>query len=254
MVYANQTSELPGVKITSHVQNQHVQTGRFSITGVSTDNSTTDCDVYIILNEIRPYQRANPTGNNNTTAEDNHDYSTWNYTFTPEYATILEDNNRMVSKITCIDHFSINDENLSKFNSLNVTGIRMTDNATHASSEVQSLEIPTNTTYSDLVQLQDPDSMNINLYDEISNPNRLQNTKVQNDRQDDDYEVSNEKADKKDDSDSDGADYSSSSNSRNDDNEEEDFKDFVEQLHDRVSDQVRQQLREQLRESGIDLN
>jgi hypothetical protein len=256
IVHANQTSELPAVKITSHVQNQQVQTGRLSITGVSTDDSTTDCDVYIILNEIKPYQRVNPTGKNNTTEED-HDYSTWNHTFTPEYATILEGNNRMVSKITCIDHFSINNENLTKFNSLNVTGMGIIDNAIDSEPEIQARELPTNATYSALVQLQDPDSTNTNLDNEISNPNHLQNTKSQNDKQDDDDDdddddkVSNEKEDKKNDSDSNGADYSSSS--RNEDEEGEDFKDFIEQLHDRVSGQVKEQLREQLRESGIDL-
>lgn len=94
--------------------------------GVSTDNLISVCEVYMILNEIKPYQRVNPTGNNVT---GNPDYSTWNYTFTPEYATIQEGNNRMVSKITCIDHSGISSENLTKFNSLNVTGIRIEDNA-----------------------------------------------------------------------------------------------------------------------------
>ncbi|MPZ07781.1 MAG: hypothetical protein GEU26_15445 [Nitrososphaeraceae archaeon] len=99
-VYANQTVPLPDVKITSHVQGQLVPTGTLSITGVSTDNSSSICDVYIILNEIRPYQRVYPTGSDVT--GNNNDYSTWNYTFTPEYATIQEGNNRMVSKITLI--------------------------------------------------------------------------------------------------------------------------------------------------------
>jgi hypothetical protein len=40
--------------------------------GVSTDNSTSVCEVYMILNEIKPYQRVNPTGNN---VIGNRDYS-----------------------------------------------------------------------------------------------------------------------------------------------------------------------------------
>jgi hypothetical protein len=83
-VYANQTAQLPDVKITSHVQGQLVPTGMLSIMGVSADNSSSVCDVYIILNEIRPYQRVYPTGSSVT---GNNNYSTWNYTFTPEYAT-----------------------------------------------------------------------------------------------------------------------------------------------------------------------
>lgn len=238
LVYANQISELPGVKITSHVQDQQVQTGRLSITGVSTDNSTTDCDVYIILNEIRPYQRVTPTGNNNT-ADDNHDYSAWNYTFTTEYATILEGNNRMVSKITCIEPSVINNENLTKFNSLNVTGIRVIDAATHANQEVQSPGLPTNTTYSELVQLKDPDSTNANLDNAVTNP------------EEDEAGVIDEVEDEKEDSDRDGSD----DRNRNEEDEgDEDYvKEFIEELHERVSDQVREQLREQLGESSIDL-
>ena len=85
-VYANQTAQLPDVKITSHVQGQLIPTGILSIMGVSSDNSSSVCDVYIILNEIRPYQRVYPTGSSVT--GNNSDYSTWNYTFAPEYATI----------------------------------------------------------------------------------------------------------------------------------------------------------------------
>lgn len=162
--------------------------------GVSTDNSTTDCEVYIILNEIKPYQRVNPTGHNTT--EVDHDYSTWNYTFTPDYEAIQEDNNRMVSKITCIDPSTINNENLTKFNSLNVTGIRIADNDINSELQVPPLLGPsTNMTYSDLVQLQDLDSNNTNSDNAVSNPNQLQNTNTQNDKQDEegDDKVSNER-------------------------------------------------------------
>jgi hypothetical protein len=229
IVHAGQTPQLPGVKITSHVQNQQVPKGTLSITGVSTDNSTTDCKVYIILNEIKPYQRVNPTDNNNTTAED-HGYSTWNYTFTPDYATIQEGNNRMVSKITCIDHLSINNENLTKFNSLNVTGIRVADNAINSELEVPPpSELSTNLTYSDLVQSQDPDSTD-------ANPDKQD--------KDGEDEVSTERDNEDDDLDDEDAGYSRSSREK----DVEIDKDFIEELHDRVLDQVT----EQLRESGID--
>jgi hypothetical protein len=46
----------------------------------------------------------------------------------------------MVSKITCIDHSGNDDENLTKFNSLNITGIRIEDNAIN--SELSTLENP----------------------------------------------------------------------------------------------------------------
>jgi hypothetical protein len=135
--------------------------------GVSTDNLISVCEVYMILNEIKPYQRVNPTGNNVT---GNRDYSTWNYTFTPEYATIQEGNNQIVSKITCIDRSGISSKNLTKFNSLNVTGIRIEDNAIN--SELSTLENPflqlTAKNYSASLQLQDLVSINPNPNNTVS--------------------------------------------------------------------------------------
>jgi hypothetical protein len=113
----------PAVKITSLSQGQQVPVGTLSIEGMSTDTSTSTCNVYVILNNVKPYQRVFPTGNE---AQEDGDYSTWNYTFTPQYATIHEGNNKMTSKITCLDESNINstsNANLTKFNSLNVTGI-----------------------------------------------------------------------------------------------------------------------------------
>ena len=95
----------PGVKITSLSQGQQVPVGTLSIEGMSTDTSTSTCNVYVILNNVKPYQRVFPTSNE---AREVDDYSTWNYTFTPKYATIHEGNNKMTSKITCLDESNIN--------------------------------------------------------------------------------------------------------------------------------------------------
>ena len=86
-------------------------------------------------------------------------YSTWNYTFRPEYALIQEGNNRMVYNITCLDHFSINNnENLAKFNSLNLTGIRVENNNNNreriSTSEEPPLEQSENITHLDTFQSQ----------------------------------------------------------------------------------------------------
>jgi hypothetical protein len=236
LVYANQTPQLPGVEITSHVQGQHVPAGILSIMGVSTDNSTGVCEVYIILNEIRPYQRVYPNGSDLT---GNDDYSIWSYTFTPEYATIQEGNNRMVSKITCIDQSGINDDNLTKFNSLNVTGMKITGDAISSdlsfssTNSTASSSLPTNTTYADSFPVQDRGSI-------ITSPdNALSNHSQNADTQDDEQIEENDNSKK-----GDGVDYSSSRDE--DDENEGDFS--IEELHDRVLDQVT----EQLRESGID--
>jgi hypothetical protein len=244
-VYADQSPPLPGVKITSHSQGQHVPMGMLSITGISTDNSTTVCNVYIILNEIKPYQRVNPTGINTTC---NQDYSIWNYTFTPEYTTIQEGNNRMVSKITCLDHSGIRNENLTKFNSLNVTGIRIEDNVIN--SELSTLENPplqltTKIDYSDSLQLQDLGSINPNPNNTVSY-NDLQSIDIQEDILDKEGNVGSNYSENKDDANKDKDGDYSIRNSKN--GEDENEKDFLEKLHDRVLDQVI----ERLRGSGID--
>src|ERR1044071_2481939 len=45
------------------------------INGVSKDNASSDCDVTIIVNNVKPYQNVQPTG-----IQGNNDYSTWQYT------------------------------------------------------------------------------------------------------------------------------------------------------------------------------
>ena len=55
------------------------------VAGTSTDNANVDCQVYVILNNIKPYQKAvatGPTGVN--------DYSKWNFMLNSNYATIKE--------------------------------------------------------------------------------------------------------------------------------------------------------------------
>jgi hypothetical protein len=90
----------------------------------------------------------------------------------------------MVSKITCIDHSGIDNENLTKFNSLNITGIRIEGNAIN--SELSTLENPSlqpiEKNYSDSLQLQDLDSIN-------PNPNNTVSYKDE----DVDYSISNSK-------------------------------------------------------------
>ncbi len=111
-------SPIPQVKITSHTKNQIVSEGTLSIHGVSSDSPVSTCDVYVLLNGIKPYQRVTPTeqsGISNGTK----DYSLWKFTFLPTYGLITEGDNKMTAKISCMNG-SIN---ATKFNSLNVTGV-----------------------------------------------------------------------------------------------------------------------------------
>lgn len=120
-----QSQTLPSVKITSHTQNQEVPAGTLTIHGISSDTPSDTCTVYLILNNIKPYQKVIPTAKENGQSGHN-DFSTWNYTFTPQYAAIKEGNNKMTSKISCdalATGVSHTNSNLTKFNSLNVTGV-----------------------------------------------------------------------------------------------------------------------------------
>jgi hypothetical protein len=139
-------SQLPQVKIISHTKGQKVPEGTLSINGVSTDNSGSTCDVYVILNSIKPYQKVTPTGQSGASSTTK-DYSQWKFTFLPTYGLITEGENKMTAKITCMN----GNVNATKFNSLNVTGIssNLTNSNTSLPQTVDPLQSPGNITTTD---------------------------------------------------------------------------------------------------------
>lgn len=143
---------LPQVKIISHTKGQEVPEGTLSINGVSSDDSASTCDVYVILNGIKPYQRVTPTGESGS-IDGTKDYSLWKFTFLPTYGLISEGDNKMTAKITCMN----GSLNATKFNSLNVTGItstpaNTTTSITRTAVPLQSSENATTTGNLDTVQ------------------------------------------------------------------------------------------------------
>ena len=56
-----QPSSIIGIKITSPVADQEVPVGELTISGISTDNATTDCTVYADWNNTKPFQTATAT-------------------------------------------------------------------------------------------------------------------------------------------------------------------------------------------------
>jgi hypothetical protein len=126
---------LPQVKIISHTKSQKVPEGTLSINGVSSDDSASTCDVYVILNGIKPYQRVTPTGESGS-INGTKDYSLWKFTFLPTYGLISEGDNKMTAKITCIN----GSLNATKFNSLNVTGVSSTP--TNTSTSITQTPVP----------------------------------------------------------------------------------------------------------------
>src|ERR671921_1349750 len=115
-----QPSSIIGIKITSPVADQEVPVGELTISGISTDNVTTDCTVYADWNNLKPFQTAIATGPGGV-----NDYSTWSFTFTDKYHLITNGTNELTSKLSCIS----NPTNLTKWYSVNVIGVG-TDNQT----------------------------------------------------------------------------------------------------------------------------
>jgi hypothetical protein len=102
------------VKIISLTKGQQVRLGgNLLISGTSTDNTTSDCKVTVIVNGIKPYRTAFPDGEGG-----GGDYSKWNYTLTPAYTSIKQGQNKITAKFSCS-----NDFNLISHNSVNVTGV-----------------------------------------------------------------------------------------------------------------------------------
>jgi hypothetical protein len=110
-----------GVKIISPITGQQVPVGQLTISGISTDNPTTDCTVYADWNNLKPFQKAIATGPGGV-----NDYSTWNFTYTDEYHLIANGTNDLTSKLSCVDESNFGTANLTKNYSIDVIGIATT--------------------------------------------------------------------------------------------------------------------------------
>jgi hypothetical protein len=102
-----------GIKITSPVPNQNVPANsktelivsgtssapELTTTRISDNNEVgrKGCQVFVILNDIQPYQKAIPTGRNSI-----NDYSTWQFKIIPsDHYQINEGFNRITAKLSC---------------------------------------------------------------------------------------------------------------------------------------------------------
>ena len=91
-----------GVKVASPINDEQVPVGNnnnLKFIGTSTDSINSDCQVSVILNDIKPYQNVLPTGPGGKG-----DYSLWSFLLTPDYnATIKEGPNKVTAKLTCVN-------------------------------------------------------------------------------------------------------------------------------------------------------
>ena len=102
------TKKLHPVKITSPTKGQQIPVGsNLTVLGTSIDNASSSCGVSVTLNGIKPYQKAVPVAGAN-------DYSKWNFTLSPKYASIKDGENQLKAKFSCdnnpalLGHFSRN--------------------------------------------------------------------------------------------------------------------------------------------------
>jgi hypothetical protein len=111
----NTTQQQHGVRITSPTRDEQVPVGGgLTISGISTDNTNTDCQVSVNINDLKPLVNATATGPGGV-----NDYSNWTITFdknSPQ--TIKQGINDLSSKLSCV-----NPSNVTKFYSINVTGV-----------------------------------------------------------------------------------------------------------------------------------
>jgi hypothetical protein len=107
------------IKITSPSTGQQLAVGENTISGISSDNATSDCTVYVDWNNTKPFQKAIATGPGGV-----NDYSRWTFTYTDKYHLITNGTNNLTSKLSCFnDNNNTGTTNLTKSNSVNVIGV-----------------------------------------------------------------------------------------------------------------------------------
>jgi hypothetical protein len=125
------------VKITSPSNGQNVSTGQLTISGTSSDTNMRECEVYADWNDRKPFQRVVAAG-----SEGYGDYSRWNYTYSTDYHEIVNGTNELTSKISCL----ASPTNLTKWYSINVTGIEglisSGNDSSKSSNQEQANNIP----------------------------------------------------------------------------------------------------------------
>src|ERR671919_516745 len=125
-----------GVNITSPERGKTIPINTtLTVSGKSTDNpAADDCQVAVIVNNVKPYQPA--TANGSTGAPS--DYSRWYFVLGSNYTSIKEGVNEITAKLTCLPA-------ATKWYSVNVTGVastqtrNITTTTTNMTSPSQSL-------------------------------------------------------------------------------------------------------------------
>ena len=108
-----------GVKILSPTKEQEVpvSTNNFKVEGVSTDNSTNNCNVSLLLNGNTPYVEVSSKGQSGS-----NDFSSWERIFDSSLPLNVGEN-KLTAKLLCSDE---NSNQITKYHSVNFTGTNET--------------------------------------------------------------------------------------------------------------------------------
>jgi hypothetical protein len=107
------------VKIDTPSDSTNLPSGDLTIHGTSSDDDTTNCQVYADWNDLKPMQNVSANGPKGIS-----DFSKWSFTYNGNYHNIVVGQNELTSKITCYDS---GQNATSKSYSINVTGTQATN-------------------------------------------------------------------------------------------------------------------------------
>jgi Ca2+-binding RTX toxin-like protein len=127
-IYGQLQNETIGVNITSPERGKTIPiSSNLTISGKSTDSpAADDCNIAVIVNAIRPYQPATANGSTGD------DYSEWFFVLNPNYTSLKEGVNELTAKLSCPA------SNMTKWYSVNVTGVTLTQDTSTINTTAQS--------------------------------------------------------------------------------------------------------------------
>lgn len=109
----SQPSAQEWIKIDTPTDGKQVPMDRdLLISGGSSDDSSKNCEVSVIVNNVKPYHSSSATGSGG-----DNDFSQWNFTLSSNYTQIKEGPNRITAKLSCSPP-------ITKWYSISVNGFR----------------------------------------------------------------------------------------------------------------------------------
>lgn len=127
VAYGQLPTQTIGVNITSPERGKIIPVGSsLMVSGKSTDDPFDEnCEVSVIANNVRPYQPATANGSTGQAT----DYSRWFFVLSHNYTSIKEGVNEITARLSCLPS-ATTVSNLTKWYSVNVTGVILGQNAT----------------------------------------------------------------------------------------------------------------------------